>query len=778
MELAQKNVNLIEKDYMTTKEMKSLCNDIISEGCVLLKNDGVLPLKEKKFCLFGRCQINTFDVGYGSGGAVKAPYSVSILDGLLNKKANLEMELVEIYKNWCANNVIPESEWGQWPLCFPEMPLDSMIVEKYSKDVEIAVVIIGRSAGEDRDISSVDGSWYLNNDERQLLGKVRQNFKKVCVLINSGSIMDTKEILSYNPDGLMYIWQGGQEMGNGVASVLLGESSPSGKLTDTIALIEDYPSTSSFGFPDTSYYNEDIFVGYRYFNTFCKDKIIYPFGYGLSYSKFDYEVLTAVYNEYKFKVQVSVKNTGDYAGKEVVQLYLSKPNGKFTNPQLELVSFCKTKTLNVNEKETLELEFDLKEYCVFDDRLHRYILEEGNYKLSIGFDSLNVSDIFNISFDETIIVKESREACAPIVPFKRMINLGGISYEPTPLKDLEKYDLLKDKIVTVDDSFVSYVSFDDVVKGIVSLEDFVNSLTFDELEALTRGSLYSMNSPFGPHGNTGTFGASNEDLFGRGIPAISTNDGPSGVRMGCHSTKVPNGITIASTFNTELVKKLAYEIGKEVIERDSHVMLAPGINIHRNPLCGRNFEYYSEDTCLTGYIASAYVYGIQKAGASACLKHFACNNQEYLRYNNDSVVSQRALREIYIKAFELCINRCEPDAIMTSYNKINGEFTYYNEELVSWILRDELGFDGLVMTDWWIRAGVSNYDQNLKTQAYRIRATVDLYMPGSRGDRDNPGVVDGTLKSSYDNNAISINEIRESVKRVLKLCLKYKVVCS
>ena len=773
MELAQKNVELVKKNYMTTNEMKSLCQTVIGEGCVLLKNDNVLPLKGKRFCLFGRCQINTFDVGYGSGGAVKAPYTISVLDGLLNKGANLEMELAEFYKKWCIENPISECEWGQWPLCFPEMSLDDDLVKKYSENIDIAVLIIGRSAGEDRDVSMCDGGWYLNNDERKILSQLRTNFKKVCVLINSGSIMDTSEILKYNPDALMYIWQGGQEMGNGVASVLLGEVSPSGKLTDTIALIEDYPSTSSFGFPDTSYYFEDIFVGYRYFNTFKKEQIIFPFGYGLSYSKFNLEVLEILQNECKFNVKVCVKNIGDYKGKEVVQLYLSKPNGTFTNPILELVAFAKTKTLDINEKCITELSFDLTEFSVFDDNLHCYILEEGCYKLSVGFDSLNVTEIYNFTFEKDLLVKESKEACAPIVPFKRMINSNGISYEDTPLrKSLNRvsYNHIND----INEGYVTDLKFDDVKAGKISLDEFVDSLSFNELEALTRGSLYSMNSPLGPYGNTGTFGASTDELFSRGIPAISTNDGPSGVRMGCHSTKVPNGITIASTFNPELIEDLALEIGKEVIERESHVMLAPGINIHRNPLCGRNFEYYSEDTCLTGLIATAYVSGIQKAGASACLKHFACNNQEYLRYNNDSVVSERALREIYVKAFELCINRCKPDAVMTSYNKVNGEFTYYNEDLVSYILREQLGFDGLVMTDWWIRNGVCNYDSNLKTQAYRVRATVDLYMPGSRGDRDNPGVSDGTLESSYKSNSISLDEIRNSAKNVLKLCLKYK----
>ena len=355
-----------------------------------------------------------------------------------------------------------------------------------------------------------------------------------------------------------------------------------------------------------------------------------------------------------------------------------------------------------------------------------------------------------------------------------MVNKDGIKYEPVNVKTIDSKKRILNNLTSEGYLEPKFYHFDEVKNGSISLEQFVNSLDFEELEALTRGSLYSMNSPLGPNGNTGTFGASNDKLFARGIPAISTNDGPSGVRMACHSSLVPNGMTIASTFYPELVEMLAIEIGKEVVERDSHVMLAPGVNIVRNPLCGRNFEYFSEDPYVSGMIASAYVRGIQSAGANACVKHFACNNQEYLRYENDSIVSQRALREIYLKAFEICIKEANPNVIMTSYNKINGEFAYYNYDLVKIILRDEVGFDGLVITDWWIREADSPIFRDLKTQAMRIRATVDVYMPGSRGDRDNPGTSDGTLENSYNKKALSLAEIRYCAKNVLAFCLKLK----
>lgn len=772
--LAQKKVELIEKDFHTTIDMKNICRRVASEGCVLLKNNGSLPLKNKKVSVFGRCQIDTFSVGYGSGGAVKAPYKINFLDGLINNGANLYCELVNIYKAWCDANVPEEGEWGRWPTCFPEMPLTDEIVKEASINSDCALVVIGRSAGEDRDILKADGSWYLNDSERELLKLVTTYFNEVIVVINSGSIIDISEILFYNPNAILYVWQGGQEMGNGVADVLLGSVSPSGKLTDTLALIEDYPSTNHFGYPDENIYFEDIYVGYRYFNTFALDKIIYPFGYGLTYSKFNYKILSIDKFDNKITVSVSVKNIGNYAAKEVIQLYLSKPNGKFKNPRYELVSFKKTSLLNPNAIDILHLEFDISDSSVYDDFNNRYVLEDGVYKLYIGFDSINVEEIYNFTISEMIVVKESVEACAPIKSFTRMINNdGNVNYESVPLRKINQRErilnMLPEESITVD----KWYSFKQVVDGEISLDEFVNSLSFDELEALTRGSLYSMNSPYGPFGNTGTFAASTDSLFKRCIPAISTNDGPSGVRMGCHSTLVPNGITIASTFNLDLVYDLAVELGKEVLERDSHVMLAPGLNIHRNPLCGRNFEYYSEDPYLTGILGAYYVKGIQDAGASACPKHFACNNQEYLRYNNDSILSARALREIYVKAFDICVKIGNPDVIMTSYNKVNGEFSFYNHDLVRVLLREEIGYKGLVITDWWFREGESNLFKDLKTQAYRIRATVDVYMPGSRGDRDNPGVSDGTLKFSLDKGAITSSEIKLSAKNVLKLCLKY-----
>ena len=285
--LSQKSVFEVDDGITSCDEIRELCRKVTAEGCVLLKNDGTLPLGNQQFALFGRCQINTFYVGYGSGGDVKPPYKVSILEGLRAGGANLDIQVVETYEHWTKNHIPDEGYWGHWPMCYKEMPVKDEFIASAAKRNTTAVVVIGRAAGEDRENKIEKGSWFLTDTEDNLLALTRKYFKKVCVMINSGSIMDVTRIEKHKPDALMFVWQGGQETGNAVADVLLGKVSPSGKLTDTIAAIEDYPSYKYFGNKKYNNYAEDIYVGYRYFNTFARDKIIYPFGFGLSYTKFE-----------------------------------------------------------------------------------------------------------------------------------------------------------------------------------------------------------------------------------------------------------------------------------------------------------------------------------------------------------------------------------------------------------------------------------------------------------------------------------------------------------
>ena len=779
--LSQKSVFEVDDGITSCDEIRELCRKVTAEGCVLLKNDGTLPLGNQQFALFGRCQINTFYVGYGSGGDVKPPYKVSILEGLRAGGANLDIQVVETYEQWTKNHIPDEGYWGHWPMCYKEMPVKDEFIASAAKRNTTAVVVIGRAAGEDRENKIEKGSWFLTDTEDNLLALTRKYFKKVCVMINSGSIMDVTRIEKHKPDALMFVWQGGQETGNAVADVLLGKVSPSGKLTDTIAAIEDYPSYKYFGNKKYNNYAEDIYVGYRYFNTFARDKIIYPFGFGLSYTKFEITDCKVKQNaETTATVTFTVKNAGDFTGKQVVQVYLSVPQGKLGKPSRELAAYVKTKELAPNESQTLSVTVELKDFASFDDMgvtgyKNSFVLESGEYKIFIGENVSCVKEIYTLNLDGMVLIKACEEACAPRYSFKRMVNAKGVHYENTPVATVNLRERVLNRLPkTFERKNGTDYSFQDVIDGKITPDEFVAEFTPEELDAFTRGSLYMMDSPYGPKGNAGTFGANCQPLFDKGIPAISTNDGPSGARLQAHSTLLPNGVALASSFNDELVENLTYEFGKEVIARKSHVLLAPGINIHRNPLCGRNFEYFSEDPYLTGKMAVAYIKGVQSAGASATPKHFACNNQESKRGINDSRVSQRALREIYLKGFEIYIKEANPDCLMTSYNKLNGVYNYFNYELVTTILRDDWGYKGCVMTDWWMKNGKSKHFKTLKTQAYRVRAQVDVFMPGAPNYGIHKGKSDGTLlKSLNGDDRITLAELQRSAKNVLKLCIKH-----
>ena len=779
--LSQKSVFEVDDGITSCDEIRELCRKVTAEGCVLLKNDGTLPLGNQQFALFGRCQINTFYVGYGSGGDVRPPYKVSILEGLRAGGANLDIQVVETYEQWTKNHIPDEGYWGHWPMCYKEMPVKDEFIASAAKRNTTAVVVIGRAAGEDRENKIEKGSWFLTDTEDNLLALTRKYFKKVCVMINSGSIMDVTRIEKHKPDALMFVWQGGQETGNAVADVLLGKVSPSGKLTDTIAAIEDYPSYKYFGNKKYNNYAEDIYVGYRYFNTFARDKIIYPFGFWLSYTKFEITDCKVKQNaETTATVTFTVKNAGGFTGKQVVQVYLSVPQGKLGKPSRELAAYVKTKELAPNESQTLSVTVELKDFASFDDTgvtgyKNSFVLESGEYKIFIGENVSCVKEIYTLNLDGMVLIKACEEACAPRYSFKRMVNAKGLHYENTPVATVNLRERVLNRLPkTFERKNGTDYSFQDVIDGKTTPDEFVAEFTPEELDAFTRGSLYMMDSPYGPKGNAGTFGANCQPLFDKGIPAISTNDGPSGARLQAHSTLLPNGVALASSFNDELVENLTYEFGKEVIARKSHVLLAPGINIHRNPLCGRNFEYFSEDPYLTGKMAVAYIKGVQSAGASATPKHFACNNQESKRGINDSRVSQRALREIYLKGFEICIKEANPDCLMTSYNKLNGVYNYFNYELVTTILRDDWGYKGCVMTDWWMKNGKSKHFKTLKTQAYRVRAQVDVFMPGAPNYGIHKGKSDGTLlKSLNGDDGITLAELQRSAKNVLKLCIKH-----
>lgn len=766
--------------------MPALARKAAAEGIVLLKNNNALPYKlNTKISIFGRCQLDYFYVGYGSGGDVNAPYFVNVIDGIKNAGGHVNEWLLEYYKDFTKNNPAPHGFWGHWPMNFEEPSLDDKMIERASEESDVALVVIGRAAGEDRENTLTKGSYYLTDEERTLLDNVCNHFSNVTVLLDCGNIIDMQWVLDYEERlrGIIYAWQGGMESGNAIADVLFGRVNPSGRLTDTVAVrYEDYPSAMHFGNKLFNTYVEDIFVGYRYFETFSKEKALFPFGYGLSYTNFDIEVLDFKSDNDKIMVEVRVTNIGDVAGKEVVELYANAPQGKLSKPVMSLVAF--DKTINLEPKKSQKITFEVPVYLLtsFDDtgatgHKYSYILEKGEYKFFIGENVRDVDEAGSFELKEDRVLEKLEAVCAPkeymdrIVAFK--VN-GSFIPKKVALKPEKPY--LRKRILDNLPKEIGHVvhnyNFSQVKSGEISVEKFVSSLTNQELEALTRGE-GGMDSSYGVAGNAGAFGGIIPELNKKGVPAVITTDGPAGIRIRKYTSLLPCGTALASTFNTRLVEELCSEMGKELKNAGSNVLLAPGMNIHRNPLCGRNFEYFSEDPLLTGKMAAAFVRGIQSSGGSACPKHFACNNQESSRTINNSIVSQRALREIYLKGFEICVKEAKPLNIMTSYNKINGVWSHYNYDLATTVLRKEWGFDGCVMTDWWMKHSASHEFPNLRDNAYRVRSQVDVYMPGSFKRTEKKYKPDNSLLETIGlKNGITRGELERSAINVLNMILK------
>ncbi len=751
--LAQEE-NTADGTRYITPGMPEKVRELAEEGIVLLKNDGVLPVAtDKKVAVFGRVQHDWFYVGYGSGGDVHAPYEVSFFEGLKNAGVSYNETLKRVYDSWCAKeeNEADHGFWGHWPYFYDEMPLTSDVVEAAKKESDVAVVIIGRAAGEDRENKLEEGSYYLTQTEKDMLSKVTAAFEKTVLIMDCGNVIDLSFTQDYNLSAIIYAWQLGQENANALGNILAGKTSPSGKLSDTIAKrYEDYPSAANFGGKEFNDYAEGIYVGYRHFVSRAKDKILYPFGYGLSYTTFTLDSVA----ENDCCVKCTVKNTGSFAGKEVVQIYVESPEGKLTKASRVLVGFAKTKLLKPGESDTVTVAFEQNDFASFDAEgvtgyKNAFVLEAGEYKIYVGTDSLSNEVIHTFTLSETICVKQCLD----------------INRETRKERILEN---LPEEIPQTGDKGIKLI---DVKNGKNTIEEFVAQLSDEDLCDINRGE-GKMGSALGTAGNAGAYGGITESLRTKGVPAIITADGPAGLRVRRFTTLLPCGTAIACSFNEKLVEELFELVGNEACHFGIDVNLAPGMNIHRNPLCGRNFEYYSEDPFLSGHIAAAMVRGIQKGGAVACPKHFACNNQEYNRNHNDSRVEDQALREIYLKNFEYCVKLGNPGNLMTSYNKVNGVWSHYNYDLVTTVLRKEWGYKGNVITDWWMRKSASPEFPQIRDNAYRVRAQVDVLMPGNMSYVKQKYSFDKALyKSLKSGNGITRAELQRTAINVLNFAI-------
>lgn len=764
-----------------------------ADGIVLLKNDGTLPLENgAKIAVFGRCQLDWFYVGYGSGGNVNAPYKVNFDDAIMRAQndgyVSVNGEVRDFYLRWRAEpkNEPNDGWWGHWPMCYPEADLPDLLISEAAKKSDVAIVVIGRAAGEDRENTLEQGSYYLTEKETALLDEVTDKFAKVVVIIDAGNVIDMAWTKKYGDklSAIVYAWQGGMESGNAVVDVLTGKVNPSGKLTDTIAEnYDDYPSSANFGGLDYNEYREDIFVGYRYFETFAPDKVLYPFGFGLSYSSFSTRAGKFVKSESGIEVEVTVTNTGTRAGREVVQLYASAPQGKLGKAACVLVAFAKTDLIEAGKSEKITLCASDYAYSSFDDggasgNRYSYVLEKGEYVFYVGNSvrTENIAGRYSLAEDKVLCTLSP--ICRVQNPFKRLRATeknGRIvqEYEPVPVSDYSLKKRIEDALpAPIKRKPYNGENFADVLNGKLSVDDFVAVLDNEELQALTRG-YGCMNAPQGVAGNAGTYGGIIKSLEQKGVKAVVTTDGPAGIRIGHYNALLPCGTALACTWDPALVEKLYAKVGEEMIHYGTDVLLGAGMNIHRNPLCGRNFEYFSEDPLVSGKFAAAFTKGIQSKGKAACPKHFACNNQEVKRNVNDSRVSERALREIYLKGFEICVKESDPINVMTSYNKINGVWCHYNFDTVSVVLRGEWGFDGTVITDWWMRKSVSPEFGKIKDNAYRIRSRVDVLMPGTitystKGYKKYKDLI----KSVDNEGCITLGEMQEAAKNTLRTLVR------
>jgi len=751
----------------------TLSRSAAAQGMVLLKNeDGILPLGGgRKIAVFGKAQADYVKGGGGSGDVTVA-YIRSILEGLQQKEAQGAVRLFAPLSSFYEENVRQQRAEGKEPGYTVEPELPEHLLKEARSFTDTAIITVCRysSEGRDRTGTPFDGDFYLSREEDHLVKAVLTCFDRVIAVLNIGGVMDVtwfKEEPKIK--AALLAWQGGMEGGSATADVLCGDVCPSGHLVDTFAVNFDaYPSSETF-FDSEDYveYNEDIYVGYRYFETVpgAAEKVCYPFGYGLSYTTFALEAVQTEERNGELLFTATVRNTGAVAGREVVQIYCEAPQGKLGKPKKVLVGFRKTGTVAPGAEETVAIPVDPYRFASFDDAgavcRSAYVLEQGEYYFHMGF---NVRDTrlldYRYQVEADLVLKRLSSRCAPKQLSRRLRADGTWEALPVdtniPRPDDDLTILPFDGQAPEEHSWrVNYCvwkdpegpSLLDVQNGKQTMEEFLRLLTDEQKIHLLGGQ---------PNrGCANTFGFGNLPQYG--IPNAMTADGPAGLRFrdfcGVTTTAFPVALLLACSWDPELVQSIGVAAAQEVYENGIGVWLAPAINIHRTPLCGRNFEYYSEDPFLAGTMATAMVNGVQSQGVAVSLKHFACNNKETNRRESDSRLSERALREIYLKAFEMTVKQAQPWTVMSSYNLVNGVRASENRELLTDLLRGEWGFQGMVTTDWYTHG-----------EQYReINAGNDVKM--------GCGMPVETMKALADGR-LSREALDKSVRRVLELLLK------
>ena len=743
---------------------------------VLLKNRlHTLPLtRGTRVALFGKATIEYIKGGGGSGDVFCA-YIRNVYDGFSQKEAEGKVSVfkptVEFYKEYVkeASKRIPtraqiEKIWDKvnaMSFCkekddiiydtfasmhVAEAHMPDELIAEAAANADIAIITLSRFSAEGVDRKAIPGDYYLSDTEKSLIDRVAAAFPNTVIVLNSGAVVDCEYFVDNEKVGAIISgWQGGLEGGMAIADIICGDVNPSGKLADTIPdSYDSYQNAQEFltGFEHLDYF-DDIYVGYRYFETIpgAAEKVRYPFGFGLSYTDFEFSGAFCGESDGKIVAAVTVKNIGKVPGKEVVQLYYSAPQGKLGKPAKELAAFKKTKLLSPGESEAIALSFDIGDMASFDDlgkiKKSAFVLEKGTYSFYLG-NSVRATEKLRYDFvlSEDIITKESKPLCRPFKLEKRLLADGSFENLPTGEPVYTRGTHTSIEATAPKDT----IMFDEVGENI-TLDEFIKQFTVDELIDFVGGH---QNQP--GVCNTGAFGG----MKRLDVPPVPTADGPAGLRLnastGVPTTAWPCATLLACTWNTELIEEVGAAGGAELRENNLGVWL-------RNPLCGRNFEYFSEDPLLAGKCCAADVRGIQSQKIAASVKHFACNNRESNRFECDSRVSERALREIYLRGFEICVKEADPWTIMSSYNLINGCHTSVSYELLTEMLRNEWGFKGMVTTDWGVHSNHSD----------EVLAGNDVKMGDGEPEE---------LKAAFGNGKITRADLETSVKRILELTMK------
>lgn len=835
-------ITLLERQNM------EIARKVAGECMVLLENNEILPLLPGKIALFGTGARKTIKGGTGSGD-VNSRFAISIEQGLerngftvttkswLNRYDDKAEKDRKAYLTWMKEEAkrLNTSELGV-NFAFPvkgSSPVAISDDDIRESKTDTAIYVISRNSGEGADRKAEKGDYFLYDEEKENLTAICKSYENVIVVLNVGGVMDLTWMKDYPEiDGLLLMTQLGNIGGEVLANVIVGDVIPSGKLSDTWATdYYDYPSSAEFshnnGNCDDEYYKEGIYVGYRFFEKAGK-KPLYPFGYGKSYTAFSYHCEEFLVNKNELSVKIYVKNEGEkYAGKEVIQLYVSAPSKELEKPLKELKAFAKTRILEPGESQILEIKVKLEDCASYYEEKAAWMLEEGKYTVLIGnsSESTKVAGIFDVK--ESIVTTQAKnlfgkdcdmqECSLPDSPKNENPNapIAVVKKDDIPVR-LVKYQAERKCFET---DCKEQVTFYDIKAGKATLEELVAQLSVEEMANIAVGTLR-------PADDESVIGNASVKVPGaagdtspllekdRNVMSLIMADGPAGLRLQPHfrvnkkdgnllpggeiigdvsvpfdsnfdaeetidyyqyCTAIPIGWGLAQSWNEELIEELGNMVGREMEEYHVQLWLAPAMNIHRNPLCGRNFEYYSEDPVLSGKISAAMTRGVQKhKGCGTCIKHFALNNQEENRYFVNEHVGERALREIYLKPFEIAVKESQPMTVMTSYNLINGIHAANRYDLLQSVLRDEWGFDGFVMTDWFSSQDISmlkvkyNPKYPISASTGCIYAGNDVQMPGCHKNVIDiiEAVNSGTV---YDGYKITKADLQQAAYNVLKI---------